>query len=300
MFGTGFEPVDVVVSGVRIHGVRGGEGPPVLLLHGFPQSHLMWHRIAPELAREYTVVAADLRGYGDSDRPEAGPDHAGYAFRAMAADQVALMETLGFSRFSVVGHDRGARVTHRMALDHPDRVERLALLDILPTAYVFEHVDRRVATANYHWFFLSQPADLPERLVGGDPLYFLHRLLGSWGSGLDAHEPAALREYERVFADPAARRAMIEDYRAAASIDLEHDAASAAAGQRIAAPCLVLWGERGVVAGNPTGPLEVWRSLAADPASMIGGVIAGAGHFLAEENHADTLAALQAFLGGRG
>ena len=300
MFGTGFEPVDVVVSGVRIHGVRGGEGPPVLLLHGFPQSHVMWHRIAPELAREYTVVAADLRGYGDSDRPEAGPDHAGYAFRAMAADQVALMEALGFPRFAVVGHDRGARVTHRMALDHPDRVERLALLDILPTAYVFEHVDRRVATANYHWFFLSQPADLPERLIGGDPLYFLHRLLGSWGSGVDAHAPEALREYERVFADPAARRAMIEDYRAAASIDLEHDTASAAAGLRIAAPCLVLWGERGVVAGNPTGPLEVWRSLAADPASMIGGVIAGAGHFLAEENHADTLAALQAFLGGRG
>jgi haloacetate dehalogenase len=300
MFGAGFQPVDVVVSGVRIHGVRGGEGPPVLLLHGFPQSHVMWHRIAPELAREYTVVAADLRGYGDSDRPEAGPDHVGYAFRAMAADQVALMEALGFPRFAVVGHDRGARVTHRMALDHPDRVERLALLDILPTAYVFEHVDRRVATANYHWFFLSQPADLPERLIGGDSRYFLHRLLGSWGSGLDAHEPAALREYERVFADPAARRAMIEDYRAAASIDLEHDAASAAAGQRIDAPCLVLWGERGVVAGNPTVPLEVWRSLAADPASTIGGVIAGAGHFLAEENHADTLAALQAFLGGRG
>jgi pimeloyl-ACP methyl ester carboxylesterase len=206
MFGTGFEPVDVVVSGVRIHGVRGGEGPPVLLLHGFPQSHVMWHRIAPELAREYTVVAADLRGYGDSDRPQAGPDHAGYAFRAMAADQVALMEALGFPRFAVVGHDRGARVTHRMALDHPDRVERLALLDILPTAYVFEHVDRRVATANYHWFFLSQPADLPERLIGGDPLYFLHRLLGSWGSGLDAHAPEALQQYERVFADPAARR----------------------------------------------------------------------------------------------
>jgi haloacetate dehalogenase len=296
MFGTEFEPVDVVVSGVRIHAVRGGEGPPVLLLHGFPQSHVMWHRIAPELAREHTVVAPDLRGYGGSDRPEAGPDHAGYAFRAMAADQVGLMEALGFPRFAVVGHDRGARVTHRMALDHPGRMDRLALLDILPTAYVFEHVDRRLANAYYHWFFLSQPADLPERLIGGDPLYFLHRSLGSWGSGLDAHEPEALREYERTFADPAARLAMIEDYRAAASIDLEHDAASAAAGERITAACLVLWGERGVVAGNPTSPLEVWRALAADPELVCGGAIPGAGHFLAEENHAATLAALQAFL----
>jgi haloacetate dehalogenase len=299
VFGAGFEQIDVVVAGVRIHAVRGGEGPPVLLLHGFPQSHVMWHRIAPELAREHTVVAPDLRGYGDSDRPDAGGDHAGYAFRAMAVDQVGLMEALGFSRFAVVGHDRGARVTHRMALDHPDRVERLALLDILPTAYVFEHVDRRVATANYHWFFLSQPADLPERLIGGDPLYFLHRCLGSWGSGLDAHAPEALREYERAFADPAARRAMIEDYRAAASVDLEHDAASTAAGERIAAPCLGLWGERGVVAGNPTSPLEVWRALAAEPELVTGRAVPRAGHFLAEENHADTLDALKAFLGGR-
>jgi haloacetate dehalogenase len=256
----------------------------------------MWHRIAPELATTHTVVATDLRGYGDSGRPEAGDDHAGYAFRAMAADQVAVMTALGFDRFAVIGHDRGARVTHRMALDHPDRVDRLALLDILPTAYVYGNVDRAFATAYYHWFFLIQPADLPERLIGGDPTYFLHRCLGAWGSALDAHAPAALEAYERAFADPAARQAMIEDYRAAASVDLEHDAASAAAGQRIAAPCLVLWGERSTVGGNPTSPLEVWRPLAIDPALVTGETIAGAGHFLAEENHDATLAALRRFL----
>jgi len=295
VFGTEFEPVDVIVNGVRIHAVRGGEGPPVLLVHGFPQSHVMWHRIATELAREHTVVAADLRGYGDSDRPEAGADHAGYSFRAMAADQVGLMAAFGHERFAVVGHDRGARVTHRMALDHPERVERLALLDILPTAYVYANVDRRLATAYYHWFFFIQPADLPERLISADPVYFLHRSLGSWGSGLDAHAPEALNEYERVFADPAARHAMLEDYRAGASVDLEHDAASAAAGERITGPCLVLWGERGVVGGNPVSPLEVWRELA-EPELVTGAAVSGAGHFLAEENHADTLAALQAFL----
>jgi haloacetate dehalogenase len=301
VFGTGFEPIDIDVSAggadVRIHGVRGGEGPPVLLLHGFPQSHVMWHRIAPELARNHTVVATDLRGYGDSGRPEAGDDHAGYAFRAMAADQVAVMAALGFDRFTVLGHDRGARVTHRLALDHPDRVERLALLDILPTAYVFANVDREFAMAYYHWFFLSQPADLPERLIGGDPIYYLHRSLGSWGSGIDAHEPEALRAYERVFADPDARHAMIEDYRAAASIDLEHDAASTAAGQRIAAPCLVLWGERSTVGKNRTSPLDVWRPFADDPSLVDGTAIPRAGHFLAEENHAATLAELQGFLG---
>jgi len=293
----GFAVADVrTPAGSRVRLRTAGTGPPVVLLHGYPQTSAMWHLVAPELARDHTVVLADLPGYGDSTAPpDAGVD--AFGKRAMAAEVVAVMVELGFDRFAVVGHDRGARVTHRMALDHPDRIARLALLDILPTAYVFAHVDRRLATSYYHWFFLAQPADLPERLLGGDPLYFLHRSLGSWGSGLDAHAPEALAAYERAFADPAARHAMIEDYRAGASIDLEHDAASAAAGQRIAAPCLVLWGERGVVGRNPTGPLEVWRPLAVDPGLVSGSVVPGAGHFLAEENHDATLAALRDFLG---
>ena len=215
----------------------------------------------------------------------------------MADDQVALMAALGFDRFTVIGHDRGARVTHRMALDHPRAGGAAGPAGHPAHGVHLRHVDRAFATAYYHWFFLIQPADLPERLIGGDPLYFLHRNLGSWGSRLDAHPPEALAQYERVFADPAARHAMIEDYRAGASVDLEHDAASAAAGHRIAAACLVLWGENSVVERNPTSPPDVWRPLATDPALVSGAAIPGAGHFLAEENHAATLAALQRFLG---
>ena len=223
------------------------------------------------------MVAPDLRGYGDRAKPQARPDHAGYSKRAMAADQVALMAALGFERFAVVGHDRGARVAHRMALDHPQRVERLALLDVLPTAYVLRvRRPQAVATAYYHWFFFIQPADLPERLIGGDPLYFLHRPLGSWGSGLDAHDPEALRSYERVFADPAARPR--DDPRTTAPrrrLDLEHDAASAAAGDRITAPCLVLWGERGVVGATRRARWSVWRTRAAGPGLVTGAVVPG-------------------------
>ena len=281
---------------VSVHGVRGGQGPPVLLLHGFPQTHAMWGPVAADLARDHTVIATDLRGYGASDRPGSGPDHAGYSFRAMAGDQVEVMERLGFDTFNVLGHDRGARVTHRMLLDHPGRVERAALLDILPTAYVYSHVDRALATAYYHWFFFIQPADLPERLIAGDPIGYLHRILGGWGSGLDAHPAEALASYERAFADPAARHAMMEDYRAGASIDLEHDAADAAAGNRISAPTLVLWGESGVVGANAESPLDVWKREAADPALVTGRAVARAGHFLVDEQPADTLAAIRGFL----
>ena len=276
-----------------MHAAVGGEGPPVLLLHGFPQTHVMWHRVAPQLARSHTVVAADLRGYGDSSRPPTGDDHAGYSFAAMAADQRALMAELGHERFAV-GHDRGARVAHRLALDAPDAVPRAALLDILPTAHVYDSVDRRLATAYYHWFFFIQPAPVPERLIAGDPIGYLHTLLGGWGgSGLSFYDPAALAEYERVFADPAARSAMLEDYRAGASVDYEQDSADAAAGRRVEAPVLVLWGARSVVGTGPDDPIEVWRSRARE----VTGQVLDTGHFLAEERPAETVAALEDFLG---
>ncbi|OLS96361.1 alpha/beta hydrolase [Pseudonocardia sp. CNS-004] len=286
----GFERVRIDTGEATINAVHGGTGPPVLLLHGFPQTSAMWHQVAPALARRYTVVAADLRGYGDSGRPPAGADHAGYSFRAMAADQVALMRSLGHERFAVVGHDRGARVTHRMALDAPDAVTRLAVLDILPTLHVYTHVDRRLATAYYHWFFFVQPDDLPERLIAGDPVGYLHRLLGTWGGSLGAYAPEALAEYERIFADPDARHAMLEDYRAGASVDLEHDRADA--GRRVEAPLLAMWGTRGVVGTGPENPVAVWREHATD----VRGVGLDAGHFLVEERPAESLAALERFL----
>ena len=299
----GFERFEIdageaVIAG-RMAEVRPpGDQLPVLLLHGFPQSSAMWHRIAPALHAEgRTVVATDLRGYGASSRPPGGEDHSGYSFRAMAADQVAVMQQLGFDRFAVVSHDRGARVAHRMVLDHPGAVERLVLMDILPTAYVYERVDRRVATAYYHWFSFIQPYDLPERLIGSDPIWYLHRLLGGWGSaGLAGHHPEALAEYERAFADPAARHAMMEDYRAGASIDLTHDAVSESAGDRIQCRTLVMWGAAGVVGRNPEDPLTVWRTHAFAPGEMEGVAIDGAGHFLAEDRPDETLAAISRFL----
>jgi haloacetate dehalogenase len=287
------EPISVrTPSGVRITGTRAGQGPPVLLLHGFPQSHVMWRPVQAALAQTHTTVALDLRGYGESDRPPSGADHAGYSFRAMAQDPVALMAELGYPRFAVVGHDRGARVAHRLTLDHPERVSRLALLDIMPTDYVYAHLDKRTATAYYHWLLFIQPADLPERLIAGDPIGYLHALLGSWGSGLGAHSAEALAAYEKAFADPAARHAMLEDYRAGASIDLEHDRGP----ERIGVPTRVLWGARGVVGRYAESPVDVWRTRATDPALVSGAAIPEAGHFLVEENLAATLAELADFV----
>jgi haloacetate dehalogenase len=288
----GFQPAHIQTAGATINLMVGGSGPPVLLLHGYPQSHVIWHRVAPALAQHYTVVAADLRGYGDSSRPEGGNDHAGYAKRAMAQDQVDVMRALGFERFAVVGHDRGGRVGHRMALDHAERVTRLAVLDIVPTHYVFHHVSADLARLYYHWFFLIQPYDLPERLIGADPIFYLHTKLGGWGSGgLRIFAPEALAEYERCFRDPATIHATCEDYRAAASIDLVHDEADL--GRQVTCPVLVLWGERGVP-HRVHDVLGAWHEYAAD----VRGHTLPTGHYLAEERPDETAAALLRFLEG--
>ena len=268
---------------------KGGEGPPLLLLHGYPQTHVMWHKIAPALAERFSVVAADLRGYGDSGKPLRDVCHTNYSKRTMALDQVELMAGLGFDHFSVVGHDRGARVAHRMALDHPDRIGKVAVLDIAPTLTMYEGTDMAFASAYYHWFFLIQPYDLPERLIGADPGYYLERKLAAWGRREGAFTPEAVAEYRRCFDDPATIEATCEDYRAAASIDLEHDRADAR--RKISAPLLVLWGGRGVVAAT-YDVLATWREKAED----VRGKALDCGHFLPEEEPEETLKELLAFL----
>ena len=287
----GFTTRHVATAGARIHCEVGGSGPPLLLLHGYPQTHAMWHRIAPRLAERYTVVCSDLRGYGDSSKPDGGEGHVAYSKREMAKDQVEAMQALGFARFKLVGHDRGGRVAHRLCLDHPQAVERVAVLDISPTRLMYASSDMGFATAYYHWFFLIQPFDLPERLIGSDPVYYLRRKLGGLSSGLGVFDRRALAEYERCFADPATIHATCEDYRAAASIDLEHDAADAHA--RVQCPLLALWGEKGVV-HRFFDPIADWKSVARD----VRGKALASGHYLAEEVPEATLAALQAFFEG--
>jgi haloacetate dehalogenase len=289
----GFTSHRVKTSGAAIHCVVGGTGSPLLMLHGYPQTHAMWHRIAPALARTHTVVCADLRGYGESSKPPSDAAHAPYSKRAMAGDMVELMHDFGFDRFALVGHDRGGRVSHRLVRDHPAAVERLAVLDISPTATMYARTDRAFATAYYHWFFLIQPFDLPERLIGADPDYYLAKKLGGWGSaGLTLFDPRAYEEYRRAFARPDTIHASCEDYRAAATIDLEHDRDAPA---RIGCPLLVLWGERGVVA-RLFDPLADWRMVADD----VQGHAIASGHYLAEEAPEATLAALTAFLAASG
>ena len=255
----GFDPIEIDADGLGITGRKAGSGPPVLLLHGYPQTHVMWHHVAPILAKRRTVVLTDLRGYGGSAKPAAGSDHAEYSKRAMAADQVAVMTTLGFDRFAAVGHDRGARVVHRMCLDHPARVSRAAVLDIAPTRHVFATADMAFGMAYEHWFFLAQAPGFPERLIGADPEFYLRTKLRAWSAAEHPFTEDALEHYVRHFRDPDSIAASCEDYRAAAGIDLDHDE----------------------------------LSYATDISTS---AVTGSGHFLAEEEPAATAVALMQFL----
>jgi haloacetate dehalogenase len=284
----GFATTDIEVPGARIHLRHGGSGPPLLLLHGNPLTHVMWHKIAPRLAEEFTVVATDLRGYGDSAKPPGGEKSAGYSFRSMANDQVEVMGRLGFDRFFVAGHDRGGRVAHRMALDHPERVGKVAFLDIVPTLHMLSNIPLKWAVDSYHWFFMAQPSDYPEKMIEAYGFErYIRKKLDKPGVGLSAFTPEAMAEYIRC-CDAANIHAVCEDYRAAVGIDLEHDRADLAT--KIAMPMLVLWGERSHV-NRSYKPIEAWRERALD----VHGRMLPCGHYPAEQVPDETCAGLREF-----
>ncbi len=281
------------VNGVAIHYATAGSGPPLLLLHGHPQTHWMWHKVAPQLARDFTVVAADLRGYGDSSVPPASESNENYSKRSMATDQVELMRSLGFKRFSVLAHDRGARVAHRMGVDHPEAVERMVLLDIAPTLAMYEQTSEAFARAYWHWFFLIRPAPLAETLIEADPEAFLRSVMGSRSAGMQPFTDEAFAEYLRCISRPGAATAVCEDYRASAGIDLKHDRADREAGVRLTCPLLVLWGADGVIE-QCFDPLAEWKKVAAS----VSGRALSCGHYLAEEAPEELLELLLPFLDG--
>ncbi|QCI69243.1 alpha/beta hydrolase [Phreatobacter stygius] len=272
----GFRMLDVATSGTTIRLRTGGSGPPLLLLHGYPQTHVLWHKIAPRLSQRFTVVAADLRGYGDSGKPETSQDHAPYSKRAMAQDMAEVMTALGHDSFFVCGHDRGARVSHRLALDHADRVKKLAVLDIAPTREMYRDTTDAFARAYWHWFFLITPAPFPERMIGADPDSYWLKKCGAGSAGLTPFTEAALNDYLRCFRDPRTIHASCEDYRAAAAIDIAHDDADGT--RKLNCPLLVLWGQNGVIE-KCFDALALWRERAAD----VRGQALPGGHYLAEE-----------------
>ncbi len=286
-----FELSSVAVRDGALRVRMGGSGPPLLLLHGNPQSHVMWHKVAPALARRFTVICPDLRGYAGSFKPGATPDHAPYAKTEMARDMVELMSALGHDRFRVGSHDRGARVAHRLALDHPDRVERLAVLDIVPTLEHFERTDMSFALGYYHWFWFAQPHPFPENLISAAPETWWHAHTSREPKPPGFFAPEALADYLEAARDPAAIIGMCEDYRAAATIDLEHDRASRAAGAKINCPLLVLWGAQGRI-GGWYEPLDLWRRYCS--AEVTGGPVQS-GHYLPEEAPEEVLAAFETF-----
>jgi haloacetate dehalogenase len=285
-----FASFDLTRNGVKVHGRIGGRGAPLLLLHGHPQTHANWHRVAPRLAEQFTVVLVDLRGYGDSGRPPADEAHSNYSKREMALDALHAMRAHGFERFGVLAHDRGARVAHRLAADHPQAVERLMLLDIAPTLAMYENTSEAFARAYWHWFFLIQPPPLPEALIESDPVRYIRSVMGGRHAGLAPFTPEALAEYERCAAIPGSAQAICEDYRASAGIDLDHDRADIAAGRRLAQPLRVLWGAHGAV-GRSFDVLSLWRERADDVA---GGALP-CGHYIPEEAPAELLAEALAF-----
>jgi haloacetate dehalogenase len=289
----GFTRSEIKTSGARIVTVTGGKGPPLLLMHGNPFTHLSWHAVAPELAKEFTVVATDLRGYGDSEKPPGGKDHSGYSFRAMAQDQVEVMAALGFDSFHAAGHDRGARVLHRMCLDHPATVKRAAILDIIPQHYLLNHMTKEWGRFSWHWLFNIQPEPLPEKMMGADPDWFVERKLAKTTQGLGFFNKEALAEYKRCFRNPETIHAVCEDYRATFGVDLDMDTKDFAAGRKIECPVLLLWGATGGVGRNHNpGPAEIWKSYASN---IVAAKAVSSGHYLSEEAPVETTAALQEF-----
>jgi haloacetate dehalogenase len=291
----GFETETVDTGETTIFLRRSGTGRPLLLLHGFPETHLMWRDVAPLLARRFAVVCADLRGYGRSGCPASTDDHAPYAKRAMARDMVTLMERLGHGRFAVAGHDRGGRVAYRMALDHPDRIDRLAVLDILPTATVWQRADARLTLDYWPWSLLAQPAPLPERLIGAAPEAVVDDALGGWGSPAAAFGPEIRAAYVDALRDSEHVHAICEEYRAAGTLDREHDEADRAAGRRIECPLLVLWSGRGALSTwyvDASGPLTLWGEYARD----VQGHALDAGHFFPEEIPTETAELIGCFV----
>lgn len=286
------ETVDTGTVTIRLR--RGGKGPPLLLLHGNPQTHAMWHKVAPALAERFTVIAADLTGYGGSSKPKTDAAHTPYSKRAMAANQVAMMAKLGFDRFLLAGHDRGGRVAYRLALDHPDKVLKLATLDILPTYEHFRRTDMDFAMGYWHWFFLAQPYDLPEALIGADPDDFWRRHTSRGAKVPDYFSPEAIEDYLRCFRDPGTIHAICEDYRAGATTDMRIDEADFGR-KKIACPLLALWGGKGRV-GAWYDVLAVWRDWAVD----VRGHALPSGHYIPEEAPRETLAAFLEFFGDGG
>lgn len=278
----------ISTSGATINLVKGGTGKPLLLLHGYPQTHIMWHKVAPLLCDRFTVICSDLRGYGDSDKPSSDPTHFTYSKRATAQDQVEVMAALGFERFFAAGHDRGGRVLHRLILDHPERVEKAAVLDIVPTRTIFQTVNKELAIAYEHWFFLSQPYDFPERLIGNDPEFYLRTKMNQWSANPNSFTDEAMAEYIRCFSNRQTIHATCEDYRAAATIDLEHDEIDI--NSKIQCPLLVLRGARGVMERR-YDVLETWRERAVN----VTGKALDSGHFLPEEAPQETVDALLDF-----